>query len=163
CGCSDPLPQRLDRILAPGGPYHVAVLGPAFWSAVCQAIDPRRPGWLPLTFAGLRRLGMLDEFPVRPGLRYAWLADACAAILSHRPGWTGLDADHFLSCVAVMRGHDLEAAAALLEQQCLDERIKLVVCEVRAELPLRRRLKEYGGRLDRAREQLESGLHDSHA
>jgi hypothetical protein len=161
--CPDSLPLRLDRILARNGAYHVAELGPAFWSAVCQAIDPARPGWLPLTLTGLRRFRMLDEFPVRPGLRYAWLTDAYALIRSHQPKWTGLDIDHFLACVAVMTGRDLEVASAELDEQQVASRIKVIVRAIRADVPLRRRLKEYGERLDRAKEQLETGLHDGHA
>jgi hypothetical protein len=162
--CPDPLPSRLDRILTADGPYHIASLGPAFWSAVLQAIEPARmPGWLPLTLAGVRRLGLFDEFPVRPGLRHAWLKEAYALILARRPNWSALDCDHFLACVGSMRGRDLEAAAAELEQQSVETRIRTIVREVRAEVPLRRWLKEHGDRLEQAKEQLEAGLHDSHA
>src|SRR5262245_31437979 len=68
-----PLPQKAERVLAPGGAYHVPGIGPAFWSALFQALDPvRHPAWLPATVAGLRRLG-LARWPAeaRPGAVYA--------------------------------------------------------------------------------------------
>src|SRR5207248_224484 len=44
--CPDPLPQKAERCLAPGGPYHVTGLGPSFWSALFQALDPvHHPAW----------------------------------------------------------------------------------------------------------------------
>src|SRR5262249_38748242 len=58
--CPDPLPQKIERCLLADGPYFIAGLGPAFWSALAQAIDPRRhPGWTPAIEAGAIRLGML--------------------------------------------------------------------------------------------------------
>ena len=51
----DPLPVKMDRLLTPAGDYHIAGLGPSFWSALCQALDPmRNPSWLPPILAGLR-------------------------------------------------------------------------------------------------------------
>src|SRR5947209_7219696 len=55
----DPLPVRLDRCLSSTGTYFVAGLGPAFWSAIAQALDPQRhAAWTSFTLMGLRRLGL---------------------------------------------------------------------------------------------------------
>src|SRR5262249_9005779 len=54
------LPARLDACLSPGGSYHVAGLGPAFWSAAAQALCPgRHPGWPPSPLAAGPRLGLV--------------------------------------------------------------------------------------------------------
>src|SRR5207237_9371199 len=109
--CPDPLPVKIERALASGGAYHIPGLGPAFWSAVAQAIDPRLPAWLPLSLAGLRRLGLLSETPAEPGALYARLSEAYAQLLARQPDWTAFECDHFLACVAIMTGRDLELAA----------------------------------------------------
>src|SRR5262249_17358796 len=50
---------KIGRCLATQGPYWVAGLGPSFWSALLQGLEPRRhPGWTPAIVAGLRRLGL---------------------------------------------------------------------------------------------------------
>ena len=42
-----------------GGAYHVAGLGPPFWSALLQGLQPsRHPGWTPAVLLGLQRLGL---------------------------------------------------------------------------------------------------------
>src|SRR5262249_13311367 len=57
--CGDPLPQKAERCLAPQGAYHVTGLGPAFWSALFQGLDPlRNAAWTPAVETGLRRLGL---------------------------------------------------------------------------------------------------------
>ena len=41
----DALPQKLHAVLAASGPYHVAGLGRAFWSALLQGLNPQaNPG-----------------------------------------------------------------------------------------------------------------------
>ena len=47
----DALPAKADACLGPAGAYHVVGLGPQFWSALFQAMNPtRHPGWLPATW-----------------------------------------------------------------------------------------------------------------
>src|SRR5262249_8361218 len=54
--CPDPLPRKLERCLAAGGDYHVAGLGPSFWSALVQGLDASPyPAWTDAVAAGLRR------------------------------------------------------------------------------------------------------------
>ena len=44
----DPLPLRFEACVAPRATYHVAGLGPVFWSALFQAAQrAMRPGWTP--------------------------------------------------------------------------------------------------------------------
>src|SRR5262245_29486608 len=55
----DPLPVKAAACLSAKGTYHVAGLGPSFWSALLQALQPsRHPGWTPAILAGLDRLGL---------------------------------------------------------------------------------------------------------
>ena len=57
--CPDPLPRKLERCLGASGPYQVSGLGPEFWSALVQGLEPtRNAGWTPDTVAGLLRLGL---------------------------------------------------------------------------------------------------------
>src|SRR5262249_42387173 len=50
----DPLPLKAANCLAAGGAYHVAGLGPRFWSALLQGLRPALlPAWTPATLAGL--------------------------------------------------------------------------------------------------------------
>ena len=52
----DPLPVKAAACLEVPGAYHVAGLGPSFWSAVLQALAPsRHPSWTPDTLTGLER------------------------------------------------------------------------------------------------------------
>lgn len=106
----DPLPTKLMRCLAPQGPYFVAGLGPAFWSALAQGLDPRRhPAWTPATLTGLHRLGLLRRRTVNVTGVYAGLLDACARIQRRVPRLTALHVDHFLALVAGLRGRELFA------------------------------------------------------
>src|SRR5262245_15097305 len=75
---SDTIAAKAEHCLAPGGPYRVAGLGPAFWSALFQALDPQRnPGWTLAVQAGLRRLGLARwRAADGPGRVYAALLDA---------------------------------------------------------------------------------------
>ncbi len=55
----DPLPVKAAACLSLSGAYHVAGLGPHFWSALLQGLRPlQNPGWSPAIFAGLERLGL---------------------------------------------------------------------------------------------------------
>jgi hypothetical protein len=111
--CPDSFLRKAERCLDPGGAYHVAGLGPDFWSALFQALDPMRyPAWTPATEAGLRRLGLARWRPTRrPGRVYAAILDTYARIRALEPALTPLHVDHFLTLVAGMPGRDLFAGA----------------------------------------------------
>jgi MoxR-like ATPase len=154
--CSDPLVRKVERCLAADGPYHVAGLGPSFWSAVVQALDPTcYPAWTPATETGLRRLGLARWRPHHgPGKVYAALVNVYRRLLAAEPTLSALHLDHFLMLVAGMQGRDLWSGrdagptvdvADLLRQE-------------RAASPVRPRLKERGGVLADACRQLEAGL-----
>src|SRR5262249_5573269 len=109
----DPLPLKVENLLGPTGAYHVAGLGPAFWSALVQGTRPARlPGWTPEIRAGLRRLGLARwRTGAGPGAVYAALQSASAEVQARLPGLTAVQVDHFLTLVAAMRGRDLWGAA----------------------------------------------------
>lgn len=151
----DPLPVKLANCVAANGPYHVPGLGPAFWSALAQSLDPvRNPAWTAPVVAGLARLGL-----AKPGTSpsYAALLDAYQKFRDLTPTLTALHVDHFLSLVARMKGRDLGA-----EEECplslggVD--LEVVLRAERARVPLRTRLKERGAALAEARRQLQAGL-----
>jgi hypothetical protein len=154
--CADSLAQKAARCLAADGPYGVPGLGPAFWSAVFQGLDPtRHPAWMPAIERGLRRLGLAAwRRHDGPGAVYAALVEAYGQILSLAPDLTALHVDHFLGLVAGMSNRELlsgaEASAAF--------DLAAVVRLERGRLPLRTRLKERGRALLQARQDLEGGL-----
>jgi hypothetical protein len=161
--CPDPVPQKLERCLAANGPYHVAGLGPAFWSALCQALDPAvNPSWLPATEAGLRRLGLASwRVHAGPAQAYAGLLAGYAKLQALAPGLSAPHLDHFLSLVAGMEGRNLDptdAPAQRLNPVGPGLDLAAVVRQERAQLPLRRRLKERGRALHEARARLEAAL-----
>src|SRR5262249_61211023 len=113
----DPLPVRLDRCLASAGTYFVAGLGPAFWSAVAQAIEPARsPAWTTAMLAGVTRLGM-SRWHSGDGAAavYAALSATYRRILRQEPSLTALHIDHFLTLVGRMRGRDLWSGAEIAD------------------------------------------------
>ena len=113
----DPWPQKAERCLGADGPYHVAGLGPAFWTALFQALDPaRQAGWTPATVVGLRRLG-LARWPAHAAAAevHAGLLKGHAHIRAREPGLTGPHIDHFLTLAALMQGRDLWSGARRLE------------------------------------------------
>jgi hypothetical protein len=158
--CPDLLPARAERCLSHGGPYHVAGLGPAFWSALCQALDPTLyPSWTPAVAGGLRRLGLAswaagDE----PGRVYGAILAVYARLLGQAPAISALHLDHFFSLVAAMQGRDLWSGARGLGGPAPGLDLPTVIRQERALCPLRRRLKERGKALASARQQLEAGL-----
>jgi hypothetical protein len=159
----DPVAQKLERCLAADGPYHVAGLGPAFWSALCQALDPAaNPSWLPATEAGLRRLGLASwRAQDGPAAVYAGLRGAYARLRALAPGLSALHLDHFLVLVSGMQGRNLDPAGAPAQRlnplgPGLD--LAALIRQERAEVPLRRRLKERGRALHEARARLEAAL-----
>jgi hypothetical protein len=154
----DPLPRKAEGCLSPSGPYYVAGLGPAFWSAVLQGVQPkRRPGWTPAVLAGMARLGLARWGPSDgPGAVYAALSAAYSEMQALRPGLSALHIDHFLSLVAGMRGRSLwRPCPAPVGDDCP---VTAAVRRERCRMPLRDRLKQRGAALERARRQLEEGL-----
>jgi hypothetical protein len=153
---ADPLPARLNHCLASGGPYYIAGLGPAFWSAVLQGIDPtRHASWTPGVCRGLLRLGLVSRTSGRdPGQTYAAILAVYDRLRRREPALTALHIDHFLSLVATMQGRDLWSGASRLAGPDL----RTVIQHERARLPLRRRLKERSSALHEARQLLEAGL-----
>src|SRR5262249_45075538 len=110
----DPFPRKAEHCLAADGPYHVAGLGPSFWSAVFQALDPQRhAAWTPAVEAGLRRLGLVSwQAQDRPGRVYAVILEAHGRLRAFAPALGSLHAEHFLTLVAGMRGRDLWSGQA---------------------------------------------------
>jgi uncharacterized protein (DUF2461 family) len=146
--------RKFVRCLAADGPYHVAGLGPSFWSAILQALDVRRnPSWTPTTIAGLRRLGL-----VRAECRttnYAEVAAAHEQLFALAPVLTSLHLEHFLALVAAMRGRDLRLGQMPAEPEKL---LAVAMQQERARLPLRVRLKENGRQLECAKCELKTAL-----
>jgi MoxR-like ATPase len=133
----DALAARFARCASPGGPYAVAGLGPAFWSAAVKALDPDRlPLWSPVIVEGLVRLGYAEG---RRDLESQWAATARAyeALLASVPDLTASRLDAFLVAVANMNGRELGSASAPADG--LPERIRRVLRDVRTRVPLRRR------------------------
>jgi hypothetical protein len=159
-GC-DPLPLKAESCLSATGPYHVAGLGPAFWSALVQGLQPaHHPGWTSATLLGLRRLGLASwDAGAGPGDVYAVLLAAYARIRSVAPQLSALHVDHFLSLVASMRGRNLwdGGPPQTAEGGCLGA-VKAALARVRAEMPLRDRLKERGAALAEGQERLQTAL-----
>jgi hypothetical protein len=150
----DPLPAKAAGCLSPLGPYFVAGLGPAFWSALLQALSPaRNPGWTSSVVAGLRRLG-LARWPrsAAPDEVYAALLAAHARIRSQQPAMSALHVDHFLGRVAAMPGRDLWA-----DTEAPDP-VARAAARQRQRVPVRDRIKDRGAELARARQQLETAL-----
>lgn len=162
----DPLPQKLERCLAPGAAYHVPGLGPAFWSAAVQVLDPwRHPAWTQATMAGLRRLGLAGWSPQDgPARIYTALQEAYARLRTLEPTLTALHCDHFLALVAGMVGRELWSGTHGLSAGASAD-VAEALRRVRAEVPLRRRLREGGAALEAARDQLDQAVAagDGHA
>ena len=153
----DPLPERFGACVAADGPYHVAGLGPAFWSALFQAAGRKqRPGWTPAALAGLRRLGVDAGRPGDgPIVVYSALLHAYERIRALAPALSALHADHFLTRVASMPGRDLWGQDCGEEEGC---RVAAALHRVRAAAPLRDRLKGRGAAIAHAQEEMEAGL-----
>lgn len=150
----DPLPVRLERCLSPAGTYFVAGLGPAFWSAAAQALDPGRyAGWTAMNLAGLHRLGLIRwHGGDGPAAIYSSLLTTYRRILRQEPTLTALHIDHFLLLVGRMRGRDLWSGAEQADP------LMTAIRQERGRYPLRQRLKERGRKLADARSQFEAAL-----
>jgi 5-methylcytosine-specific restriction protein B len=154
----DPLSVKAAACLEVSGTYHVAGLGPSFWSALLQALSPsRHPGWTPAILAGLERLG-LATWQRGDGAEaiYVALLSAYERIQKQEPALSALHVDHFLTLVAAMRGRNLPMSSQT--EQGREESISAVIQRERARMPLRERLKERGQALARGQEQMEIAL-----
>ncbi len=151
----EPLASRAAAFLTPAGAYHVPGLGPAFWSALFQALEPTQwPGWTPAVRYGLERLDLAR------GLRqhdlaaaYVALAGLYGEILRRQPRLSALHLDHFFTLVAALRGRDLWSGVG---RSGID--VPALIRQERARVPLRQRLKERGAVLQEARRQLTAAL-----
>jgi hypothetical protein len=158
--CPDPLARKAERCLNPGGAYYVAGLGPSFWSAVFQGLDPlQHPAWTPAVETGLRRLG-LARWPGQgnPGETYAALLDVYGELLKSNPGLSALHLDHFFTLAAAMQGRDLWSGARRLEAVIPGLDLPAIIRQERTRFPLRRRLKDRGRNWHDLRRRLEAGL-----
>jgi MoxR-like ATPase len=157
--CPDPLVRKAERYLTVDGPYHVAGLGPAFWSALLQGLDPAHtPAWTRPVVKGMQRLGLARwSVQDRPGQIYAAIFENYAQLLRGETGLSALHLDHFFSLVGAMRGRDLWSAAPHLGT-ALRIDVAAIIRQDRARVPLRQRLKERGRALHTARRELEAGL-----
>ena len=154
----DSLPVKAASCLDVSGVYHVAGLGPRFWSAVLQAPSPaRHPGWTPPILAGLERLRLAtwrrgdDAETV-----YTALVSAYERVRVQEPSLSALHIDHFLTLIAAMPGRNLpRQTRSVMTARHFDRRDP--AGELRR-MPLRERLKERGQTLARGQEQIELAL-----
>jgi uncharacterized protein (DUF2461 family) len=158
--CPDPLPRKAERCLGSGGPYHVPGLGPAFWSALFQLLDPlQHPAWTPAVEVGLRRLGLV-RWSAQHGLGqvYAAILNVYTELLKQHPGLSALHLDHFLTLVATMQGRDLWSNAARLDGALPGADLAALIRQERTRVPLRQRLRQRGRTLHDCRRRLEDAL-----
>jgi hypothetical protein len=113
--CAEPFAEKVERILAEDGPYHVPGLGLEFWSAIFQAASPEEmPSWLPQTELGLQRLGRLaDFFRPRPCQNYATLCSLWNECRGLQTDLQLVEFDFFLNCVAVLQTREIDPALTL--------------------------------------------------
>ena len=162
CG-RDPLPIKAAACLDASGAYHVAGLGPSFWSALLQALA---------TLASSR----LDAgYRCRIGASRAWRpGEAATARRRSTPGccppmsafrlWSRpcrrctsiISSPSSLPCrAAIYRGNDA------LAELSPDAALRAAIQQERSRLPLRERLKDRGQTLARGQEQMETALANS--
>jgi MoxR-like ATPase/uncharacterized protein (DUF2461 family) len=155
----DPWPLKAAACLSPAGIYYVAGLGPSFWSAVLQGLNPlRHPGWTPAILAGLSRLGLASwRRGDAPEVIYAALCSVYDRIQALEPALSALHVDHFLTKIASLRGRNLPRDEEL-EHESGDEVMAAAVRAERGRLSLRQRLKDRGEALARGQEMLERAL-----
>ncbi len=155
----DPLPVKAAACLSATGTYHVAGLGPRFWSAALQALQPsHHPGWTPAILAGLARLGLANgRRGDGPEVVYAALLSAYARIQALEPALSALHVDHFLTLVADMRGRNLPRHEEV-DEGTHRAPILAAIQRERSRMPLRERLTDRGQALARGQEQMELAL-----
>jgi len=157
---TDPITIKCHNCIAAEGAYHVAGLGPSFWSALLQALNPsRHPAWTPAVEAGVRRLDQLGWQPHDPPQTiYQTLLDLQGRFQRQVPGLSALHLEHFLSLIAQMDGCDLWSGAHRLTPAAPALDLQGTLRQVREQTPLRERLRERGQNLAAAQAQLEEGL-----
>jgi hypothetical protein len=150
----DPLPVRLEQCLQPGGAYFVPGLGPTFWSAIAQGLDPdRHPGWTPAILAGVRRLGLAKWAPgTPPASIYGRLLEVYGRLLGSGALSSAQQVDHFLTRVAGTSGR------ALAPDEDPAARWRKVVDRLRAGGGLREQLKTRGQAIARGQHLLAQAL-----
>lgn len=155
----DSLPAKAAACLSASGAYRVAGLGPQFWSAILQGMQPaRHPGWTPAILAGLKRLGLANwKRGDGPDVIYDALLSAYARIQSCEPALSALHIDHFLTLIAAMRGRNLPRGEQA-RQALTACPFAAVIPRERSRMLLRDRLKDRGEALARGRKQIESAL-----
>lgn len=157
---ADSLFRKAERCLAADGPYHVNGLGPSFWSALIQGIDPaKHAAWTPGVVAGLARLGLVCWKPEdSPGSVYAAIQEAYAEIRNREPLLSALHVEHFLSLVAAMRGRELWSGQECREEFANPCSLADTLRQRRSRISLRCQLKERGAALHKGRRELERGM-----
>jgi hypothetical protein len=132
-GSSDSLSVRIHRCLNRNGAFAASGVGPAFWSAVVQALDPLRlPAWTPEIVKGARRLGLIQ----RKRIWYGDIVGACEQLRKRDPRLTASHVDHFLTLVGRMTKPDLYSGGALVDP------LPALIEAERADYPLRQRLSD---------------------
>lgn len=145
----DGMPLRLNRCLADSGAFAIPALGPTFWSAVAQALDPlRHPSWTPHTFLGARRLGLVR----RRRIWYGDLMMACDEIRERDPRMTAIHVDHFLTLASVCRGPDLSRISLPADPMLA------AIADERSERPPDRTVRDHAARIATARHGLQAAL-----
>jgi hypothetical protein len=155
----DPMPVKAAACLEVSGAYHVPGLGPSFWAALLQSLQPsRHPGWTPALLNGLERFGLATW---RRGDKaetiYAVLISAYDRIQKLEPALSALHIDHFLTLVASMRGRNLPALDGFSEE-VHGPSVAAAIQRERTRMPLRERLKDRGQALARGQEKMEQAL-----
>jgi 5-methylcytosine-specific restriction protein B len=159
--CPDPAPRKIDRCLTPGAAYFVAGLGPAFWSALLQSMDPQQhPAWTAFTVAGLQRLGLAEwRSSDPPRSIYTAIQDSYKQIRALEPALSPLHVDHFLALVGTMGDRTLfpnGRNSSVLRSTAVV--LRNAIQRVRSVVPLRVRLKDRGRALEEARATLPTAL-----
>jgi len=149
----DDLPTKLEGCLQPGGPYFVPGLGPAFWSALAQGLDPdRHPSWTPEIVSSVRRLGLARWAPgAGPAVVYGKLVAVYGQLLSSGALASAQQVDQFLTRVAHTAGRTLAMDGESLH-------LRKAVEQVRSGGGLRDKLKQRGQALSMAQRRLAQAL-----
>jgi hypothetical protein len=122
---------KINRCLNRRGVFAVAGIGPAFWSAIAQSLDPLRlPAWTPEIVKGARRLGLIR----RKKFWYGDLSSACEELRRRDPRLTATHVDHFLTLVGRMTQADLLSGGPL------NDPLPGLIATERAQCPLRQKL-----------------------
>jgi hypothetical protein len=150
----DVLPVKLERCVRERGVHSVCGVGPTFWSAIAQALDPLRlPAWTMDVVAGARRLGLIQ----RKRIWYGDLIGACERCRRHDPRLTATHVDHFLTLVGRTSSPDQ------FDDALLTDPIPALVEAERSTNPLDRRLQERRSVLAAARTALVIALRSDDA